>query len=231
MKTLIKSKSFSIVEVIVVCAVVAILSSLIMSASSSVREAGRKTTCLNNLKQIQAIYEAYRKDHRKAPAGDILLLNDFTFASEYISESDLETFICPGDESNELLARGIDGLDGYTSYSYVPIDHLSNGLVTSGNELASSEEVQLASMKLVAFDKDDGNHHGNRNIVYFHGSGNSKSGIAQTLKRGTFSDLALLDTPDNASEADDNASSEEEEADDNASNEQEEADDNASNEE
>ncbi len=117
MKTLKKSKCFSIVEVIVVCAVVAILASLIMSASSSVREAGRKTTCLNNLKQIQSIYEAYRKDHRKAPAGDLVNHDDFSFAEDYVSESDLGTFICPGDNSNQLVSIGLNGLDGHKSYS------------------------------------------------------------------------------------------------------------------
>ena len=69
MKTLKRSKRFSVVEVVVVCAVVSILASLIMSASRSIREAGKRTTCLNNLKQIQTVYEAYRKiivNHQKA---------------------------------------------------------------------------------------------------------------------------------------------------------------------
>ncbi|MDD7987090.1 hypothetical protein PQO01_19235 [Lentisphaera marina] len=226
MKTLKKSKRFSIVEVIVVCAVVAILASLIMSASSSVREAGRKTTCLNNLKQIQSIYEAYRKDHRKAPAGDLVNHDDFSFAEDYVSESDLGTFICPGDNSNQLVSIGLNGLDGYTSYSYIPTEAYVEpvtGFVPGDYEVASNDRVALGSLKLVAFDNNDGNHKGNRNIVYFNGSGNSKSGIAQTLKAGSF-DFAELASNNNANEDEENASNEDEE---NASNEDEE---NASNE-
>jgi len=193
MKTLKKSKSFSIVEVIVVCAVVAILASLIMSASSSVREAGRKTTCLNNLKQIQAIYEAYRKDYRKAPAGDLVNHDDFRFAEEYISASDLDTFICPGDEANDLVAvnnqKGLlDALNGHTSYSYIPNEAYVEpitGFVRGDYEVAGKDSVDLSTLELVAFDKNDENHHGSRNIVYFNGSGNSKSGIAQTIKAFT----------------------------------------------
>ena len=183
MKTPKRYKSFSVIEVVVVCAVVAILASLIMSASSSVREAGKKTTCLNNLKQIQAVYEAYRKDHRKAPAGDIENHDDFSFAKAYVTVSDLDTFVCPGDKNVELTS--LDHLDGHTSYTYKPSDATGyNDGVSGQYEVAGKDKVDVASLKLVIFDNNDGNHNGYRNIVYLHGSGNSKSGIAQTIKVG-----------------------------------------------
>ncbi len=63
MKTLRSLKHFTVVEVVVVLTVISILVSLIMSASSSIRETGKKTTCLNNLKQIQVYFETYVKNN------------------------------------------------------------------------------------------------------------------------------------------------------------------------
>ncbi|MDD7987091.1 hypothetical protein PQO01_19240 [Lentisphaera marina] len=180
MKTPKLCKYFSIVEVVVVSAVIAILASLIMSASSSIREAGKKTTCLNNLKQIQAVYEAYRKDHRKSPEGDKDNHDDFSFAKDYVDMSDLDMFVCPGDEAVSQLTSYAD-LVGGTSYHYVPATANNSSYRKDGYELASTEEVDLESLELVFVDRDNGNHNGNRNIVYLHGSGNSKSGIAQTV--------------------------------------------------
>jgi type II secretory pathway pseudopilin PulG len=229
MKTPKLCRYFSVVEVIVVSAVIAILASLVMSASSSIREAGKRTTCLNNLKQIQAIYEAYRKDHRKSPEGDSQNHDDFSFAKNYVEVSDLDTFICPGDSSAEKMTS-IDHLDGHTSYTYIPAVTSQKVFTTPVAELASNENVDLASLNLVVLDNNVDNHGGDRNIVYLHGSGNSKAGIAQTLKAGAYEwSIQEDDSNDNASDS--NESSDDEAAnEDEATEEATEVDKNAQNE-
>ena len=77
-----------------------------------------RTTCLNNLKQIQAIVETYKKDNRKSPfnyeSNSYASFGDFTFAVDYVEENDLDSFHCPGDDSD---ISSIADLDGGTSYS------------------------------------------------------------------------------------------------------------------
>ena len=57
-------KSFTLIELLVVIAIIAILASIMMPALSSAREAGKRTVCLSNLKQIGTAMEMYIQYNR-----------------------------------------------------------------------------------------------------------------------------------------------------------------------
>lgn len=58
-----RNTAFSVVEVIVIVAVVSLLAALLMPAVQSVRERAGLVGCLNNLKQLGFAFQSYASDH------------------------------------------------------------------------------------------------------------------------------------------------------------------------
>lgn len=58
-----KRRAFTIVELLVVIAIIGILVSLILPAVFSARESARRTTCINNMKQLGIAFHSYHDAH------------------------------------------------------------------------------------------------------------------------------------------------------------------------
>jgi prepilin-type N-terminal cleavage/methylation domain-containing protein/prepilin-type processing-associated H-X9-DG protein len=58
-----KRKAFTLVELLVVIAVIAILAAILLPVLSSAKNSARRTTCLNNLKQINLGVRLYADEH------------------------------------------------------------------------------------------------------------------------------------------------------------------------
>ena len=62
---------FTLVELLVVMAIIALLVSLLMPAVQRAREAARRTSCLNNMRQISVAVQNYLSAHRTFPPATV----------------------------------------------------------------------------------------------------------------------------------------------------------------
>jgi prepilin-type processing-associated H-X9-DG protein/prepilin-type N-terminal cleavage/methylation domain-containing protein len=62
-------RGVTIVELLVVMAILGFLTALLIPALQAAREAGRRSACANHLRQIGVAFHSYEESHRSLPAG------------------------------------------------------------------------------------------------------------------------------------------------------------------
>jgi len=64
MKMMKRTSRFTLIELLIVVAIIAILAAMLLPALNSARRTARKAYCINNLKQLGAVFETYAGDNQ-----------------------------------------------------------------------------------------------------------------------------------------------------------------------
>jgi len=108
-----RRKGFTLIELLVVIAIISILVSLLLPAVQQAREAARRTTCKNNLKQIGLALNNYHDAHSILPPG-------YVTGAPYPATSN-------GWGWSALILPQLDQAPIYNAVNFaLPVEHASN---------------------------------------------------------------------------------------------------------
>ena len=95
-KRIYRSRAFTLVELLVVIAIIGILIGMLLPAVQSVREAGRRITCANNIKQLGLAFHVCESSMEELPPGwDTLGWTWGAFILPYIEQQNLFNLLVP----------------------------------------------------------------------------------------------------------------------------------------
>ena len=127
----IASRGFTLVELLVVIAIIGVLVALLLPAIQAARESGRRSQCLNNVRQLAVAALNYEQAHRRLPAGRVVPRpwSQYVRLLPYIEQSvvygmvdfnekikdeqfdalrrqQMDVFLCPSDPDDRLQDLG-----------------------------------------------------------------------------------------------------------------------------
>lgn len=179
-----KNRGFTLIELLVVVVILGVLLSLLFPVIGRANEAGKRATCMNNLRQIGIALQMYADDNDGIfplldPPGWVAngcgpsrnyenYYHFYALYPKYIN--DLKTFACPADEDGNEIDRG--GRVNWSYYYFIfewPQDPTGAGFVVTniaGNTRLSQKSASSfpVAMDCQSFEHLNDNNHGRRDI-------------------------------------------------------------------
>jgi len=166
--------AFTLIEVLVVTAVIAVIAALLLPALSKARERGLAMVCLNNTKELTLGVQLYADDHEGALPYN-MGMNGSTFRSNLNWVNNVMTWDLSSDNTNLATIRQAAlgaYVNGSTAIYRCPSDH-----VLSAIQAAAGWEARIRSYSMNALV-------GNAGVASTNGANVNDPGYKQFFKLG-----------------------------------------------
>jgi prepilin-type N-terminal cleavage/methylation domain-containing protein/prepilin-type processing-associated H-X9-DG protein len=175
-----KRQGFSLVELLVVIAVVGILIALLLPAVQAARAAARRTNCASNLRQVGLAIRGYAETRRGLFPDNAHIGESWIYTVAPFMESVDEIRICPDDP------KGADRLKNKLT-SYVMNSYLTSECGTK--EFNNYSKIKATSRTIACFELADGKAADDPSTDHIHahfwftGSTVSSGTVLKTIER------------------------------------------------
>ncbi|MFA6142969.1 MAG: type II secretion system protein [Candidatus Omnitrophota bacterium] len=153
-------KAFTLIELLVVIMIMGVLLALIMPAVGMARESGKRSMCVNNLRQGYVLLTVYADEHNDKFPSMSSILNDSASVTSIIE--DYSILICPGSKDTKWASGQF--LPANVSYMY---NNANLSLDSKSDSPLGADKV--ANADLVTLSQNDNHKKYGVNVMYVDG--------------------------------------------------------------